>query len=414
MKMQNLDKYVLFLNLRGILDEQYKALCAAHEAGFKVILLSSSMPSNLQNFIAHFEVADNNEDATIEKARSLAEQYNICCVFSWTDTDVILSAKISKMLGVLAPNPEAVYASKNKYEMRKIVADKYPELVPHFYLISNIDDINNNTITYPAVLKPISASGSKGIFIVQNKDEAILAYKELTNLTGNKAEGWLYNRYGNKFILEEFIDGQEFSVEGFVYEGEFYLAGITDKKTTNPWCIEYQHIFPACYSNDIADAIIDATQKIIKTLSLDYCPIHLEAKFNHNKVKLVEIAARTGGDLIHSHLIENSTGVNWLKLMIGSIGHRKRPNVECMTNNKITGIRFVLSDRSKIFNGFTIQPDIYSIPGVLLVKETTIRGSTVLLPPEDFSLERLGYVVVEGTSFDDVNDKLHNSVQCIL
>ncbi len=412
--MQNLDKYVLFLNLRGILDEQYKALYAAHEAGFKVILLSSSIPSNLRNLIAHFETADNNEDATIEKACKLAAQYNICGVFSWTDTDVILSAKISKVLGLLAPDPEAVYVSKNKYEMRKLVAEKHPELVPTFTSILSIDDINNSVITYPAVLKPISASGSKGIFIVQNKDEAIIAYNELTNLTDNKAEGWLYNRYGNKFILEEFIDGQEFSVEGFVYDSEFYLAGITDKKTTNPWCIEYQHIFPACYSSDISNAIIDATQKIIKTLNLDHCPIHLEAKFNHNKVKLVEIAARSGGDLIHSHLIENSTGVNWLKVMIGSIGHRKKPNLEYMKNNKITGIRFVLSGQSKIFNGFNIQPNIYSVPGVLLIKETTTRGSAILLPPEDFSSERLGYVMIEGASFDDVNDKLHASVQCLL
>jgi biotin carboxylase len=401
-------KYVLFLNLRGIAAEQQKALSAARDCGFEIILLAEKLPAQFGELIAVFEQAkSNDEDALFNQAIQLSKKYAISGVFSWTDTDVVLSAKISKALGLLGPNEEAVYLSKNKYEMRKKVFEKYPDLVPTFIEISQPSDIGNNlnVIKFPAVIKPISCSGSKGIFIVNNRAEAQDALNQLIKLSSHQNDSWLYTRYGNKYIFEEYVAGQEFSVEGFVYDGKCYIAGITDKKTTYPWCLEYRHIFPAAYKEDTKLAIEDATKKIVSALALDYCPIHLEAKWTNNGLKLIEIAARTGGDLIHSHLIENSLGINWMRTIIDAVGNRKKPILTTNTQNSI-GIQFILANKEQIFSGLNADESVHSIPGIISIQEIVPHGSMTTLPPNDFGAQRVAYVMVEADSFDNAEHVL--------
>jgi carbamoylphosphate synthase large subunit len=408
-------KYVLFLNLRGIVLEQEKALIAARNAGFEVILLSNNMPQQMKDFIAIFEpINTTNPNDIFNRAIELSKIYTICGVFSWTDTDVVVSAKISKALGLLAPHEDAVYLSKNKYEMRKCVHQTHPEWVPAFIEIASLSDIENNSenFPFPAVIKPISASGSKGIFIVQNKEEAIQALQQLIDLSKDKDDSWLYTRYGEKYIMEEYIGGQEVSVEGFVYEGECYIAGITDKKTTYPWCIEYRHIFPALLTNNVKLAIETATKKVVKALNLDYCPIHLEAKWVNNEFKLIEIAARTGGDLIHSHLIAHSLGFDWLEMIIDSIANKHQP---IFSNNpqKLSGIQFLMAETSRMFSGLTLDDALKRENDIICVEETLSRGSLTALPPDDFASQRVGFVLVCADTFEQVEYMLGNVINNI-
>lgn len=408
-------KYVLFLNLRGVVAEYRKALSAARESGFEVILLSDKLPQKSADLVSIFEAVNTNDENIIfDRALQLSKKYAIFGVFSWTDTDVVVSARISKALGLLGPDEKAVYLSKNKYEMRKKVFEKHPDLVPTFIEVSKPSDIDNNLhlIKFPAVIKPISASGSKGIFIVNDCEEAKDALTQLINLSSDQNEGWLYSRFGNKYILEEYINGQEFSVEGFVYEGECHIAGITDKKTTYPWCLEYRHIFPAIFNEDAKLAIEDATKKIVAALNLDYCPIHLEAKWTDAQVKLIEIAARTGGDLIHSHLIEHSLDIDWMKTIIDAIGNRKKPMLKS-NKQKTTGIQFILADEERLFSGLIIDESLNSTPGIISIQEILAAGSMTTLPPDDFAAQRVAYVMVGADSFVNVEYSLNSVVNKI-
>jgi biotin carboxylase len=398
------EQYLLFLNARGVIEEQFVILNAARELGYNIIFLSSNMPDYMKDYISHQVAREGNESKIIDKAIELAKTYNIVGVFSFNDPDVELASKISKALNTPGVIPESAHLARNKYKMRVAVYAKEKELVPNFTQIKTKQDIENANISFPAILKPISAAGSKGIFTVNNKEEALLALEKLIEISKVHSDGELYKRYGEVFILEEFISGQEFSVEGIVVGDRLYIAGITDKLTTDDWRLEYRHIFPANYDISIMEEIKSASSKIVKILGLNNCAIHLEAKWSNGKFKLIEIAARVGGDLISTHLIAKSLGINYIKTVIHSIVSGIPPVLP--ESQSVSGIQFKMTNKKIIFNGLKLDSNIYNILGLDSVKELLRRGTEILLPPEDFTLQRLGFAVVQGANFIEVSKKL--------
>ncbi|WP_034987864.1 ATP-grasp domain-containing protein [Bartonella florencae] len=110
-------------------------------------------------------------------------------------------------------------------------------------------DLSN--ISFPCVLKPISASDSKGVYYAENEKQMKDAFHGLINLAKEGHDQWSYNRYGLHFLCESYLSGQEFSVEDVVVNEECYIADITEKKVIEPWFIEYPHIFPARLSDEV-------------------------------------------------------------------------------------------------------------------------------------------------------------------
>lgn len=410
-------KYLLFTNIRGVLDEQYAIYEAAKACGYDIIMMAPSIPEHLKAFTAVYQCNDNkNELESIRLAVALAEQYEICGVFSWTDTDVVLSAKIAQAIGIPSLDVEAAYLARNKFEMRKAVFRHNPALVPCFVEVNSFDELQNHiaTIGFPAVLKPVSASGSKGIFIINNLTEAQYAFNALNALSNDPQEGWFYNRYGNKFILESFIFGKEFSVEGLVVNNEIVIAGITDKLTTDDWHLEYRHIFPANYSEEIYSSIVDATREVIHALNLNNCPIHLEGKWTKNGFKLIEIAARIGGDLIHTHLIANSLNFNWLCFIIKAITEGELPLLPSLVPHKCSGIQFVLAESQGRFQGINHDSTIPNTPGFIKIHELIERGQMITLPPLDFAMQRVAYVMAEAEDFSSLELSLGTILERVI
>ncbi|MBA4696555.1 MAG: ATP-grasp domain-containing protein [Legionella sp.] len=404
------NKYVLFTNIRGVIDEQLAIYNATKACGYKIIMLAPSIPEHLKSLTDLYLVNDNKDEVnSLARSLDLADKYNIEAVFSWTDTDVVLCSKIARALGISSIDVDAAYLARNKYEMRKTIFNHHPALVPLFAEISSIEDIEKHIskIGFPAVLKPISASGSKGIFKIHTLDEAFAAFENLTALSDDAQEGWFYNRYGQKFILESFLLGQEFSVEGVVLNNEIFIAGITDKMTTSDWHLEYRHIFPANYPEDICVAIEAATKKIIRALGMNHCPFHLEGKWTDDGFKLIEIAARIGGDLIHTHLIKNSLNFNWLTFVIRSLTEKKFPAIPETSPRRYSGIQFILAQDELPFAGLNTLSSADNINGVIKIEELVPRGAAIVAPPQDFAMQRVGYVVAESNDFASLEQLLN-------
>nr|WGE00779.1 hypothetical protein P5644_03415 [Bacillus velezensis] len=57
----------------------------------------------------------------------------------------------------------------------------------------------------------------------------------------------MFSFYQNEYIVEEFMNGQEVSIEGVISDGVIHFAGVTEK-WTDQYFEEYQHAFPARYA----------------------------------------------------------------------------------------------------------------------------------------------------------------------
>ena len=214
---------------------------------------------------------------------------------------------IAKELKLVGNSLEATLISTDKYEMRKALSSKsIPCPRFSFYEIDNFQ--NHEGFEFPLIVKPTDRSGSRGVTKVNSIDEANKAILKALDNSINK-----------RVIIEEFIQSdREFSVEFISFNGKHYPLAITDKVTTRePFFFEMAHHQPANVNKEIADKIFNVTIEVLNALDIKNGASHTEVYLLDNgEIRVVESAGRMGGDLIGSHMVQLSTGFDFLMATI--------------------------------------------------------------------------------------------------
>lgn len=405
---------VLFVNLRTTDPERRAAVFAAWQLGYQVVLLADSMPASSDKLFTAVEIVDTYDwDQALRAARALAQRFQIQGVVTWSDRDVELVAQIGQALGLPAPSPAAAQKARNKFIMKQALAH-LPGIVPGHARVRTWDELEEaiQTIGFPAVLKPTGASASKGIFELHRPADLRAAFATLQDFARPTVDP-IFRTYGAEFILEEFLSGPEFSVEGWVFQGEVEVVGITDKQTTEPFHLEYQHMYPSSLPDAAQQEILARTIQVVKALDLNNCAFHLEGKWTPNGFRLIEIAARVGGDYITSHLIPLSTGINFyaqvLRVVTGQ-QPRREP-----TSQLYTGARFLLAQAEGTFRGLDGIEEVLHRSLVEHFFLESSPGATIQLPPRHFAAQRVGAVLARDSAYAVVEQTLEEIArQCVV
>lgn len=191
----------------------------------------------------------------------------------------------------------------NKNRMRELLTAKHVGYSPKFFSVKEVQEVEKHTIDYPVIVKPDDGGGSRGVSLVYSKDELI----EALNLSFD-------NSRTKKVIVEEYVEGDEFSVEYISYNGKHYFLAITDKTTSGiPHFIELKHHQPTKLSAEMAERVKSVVEKALTVLGISDSPSHTEVRINKNgEPTIIEIGPRMGGDCITSHLVRLSTGYDFV------------------------------------------------------------------------------------------------------
>ncbi len=221
---------------------------------------------------------------------------------------------LADKLGLVGNSLECTRLSTNKYEMRKAFLSNGVS-VPKFAEVAGASEEEIAKIkdfSMPIIVKPTDRSGSRSINKIENWEEAESgklkeAIKAATEVSFEK-----------KAIIEEYIDGEEFSAESISYRGKHTLLAVTRKRTTGaPHFIETGHIQPAGINNNMLEKVQKEVFAGLNSLQITNGASHAEFKITPDgKVKIIEIGARMGGDCIGSDLVKISTGYDFLKMVI--------------------------------------------------------------------------------------------------
>lgn len=214
-------------------------------------------------------------------------------------------AYVASELGLVGNSFQTALNTTNKGLMRDILKDAFIK-VPGYQSISFPDEFFNN-LNYPLIVKPVDSSGSKGVGKINSFSEFLNAFEFAMQYSNIK-----------KVIVEEFIEGDEVSVEGISFNNKHYFLAITDKVTTGePHFVELSHHQPSQVSQCIQEVILKTTMASLNALNIQYGASHSEIKIDKdNNVYVIEIGARMGGDFIGSHLVELSTGYDYMQSVI--------------------------------------------------------------------------------------------------
>lgn len=205
---------------------------------------------------------------------------------------------VATQMNLVSNSMECLELTLNKFTMRNAF-EKAGIPVPRYYMVMEKEDFNNIEIRFPAIIKPVDSGGSQGVNKVNNLKELEDAYSYAKDHSRTKT-----------VIVEEFIDGREFSVEYISCNGVHHNLQITDKVTSGaPHFVEMQHHQPADINQETANRIREMVEKALTTLKIQNSPSHTEIKLNScGELYIIEVGPRQGGDYITSDLVRLSTG----------------------------------------------------------------------------------------------------------
>lgn len=160
-----------------------------------------------------------------------------------------------------------------------------------------------NSIDVPFVLKPIKGAAKKGVNFVNNLKDDLHISDELKDAI---------------FMVEEYIEGKEYSVESLSYHNKHEVIQITEKIGSGaPHFVELEHHQPANLSKFQVDKIHKIIPLILEAVGFTNGASHTEIKIDNNdNIFLVEVNPRGGGDFISNDLIGLSTDYDYLKQLI--------------------------------------------------------------------------------------------------
>jgi len=221
---------------------------------------------------------------------------------------------LADKLSLVGNSLECTRLSTNKYEMRKAFLANGVS-VPKFAEVAGASEEEIAKIkdfSMPIIVKPTDRSGSRSINKIENWEEA-----ESGKLK-EAIEAAVEVSFEKKAIIEEYIDGEEFSAESISYRGKHTLLAVTRKRTTGaPHFIETGHIQPAGINSNMLEKVQKEVFAGLNSLQITNGASHAEFKITPDgKVKIIEIGARMGGDCIGSDLVKISTGYDFLKMVI--------------------------------------------------------------------------------------------------
>lgn len=242
-----------------------------------------------------------------EKILEVCRGLDICGICSIaSDVAVVTVNYVAEKLGLPGNSIASTGKCTNKHLMRKAFEEN-GDPSPKSILVNDHTDIEKLDLDYPVIVKPTDRSGSRGIYKLESQVGLAETVKNAS------AEG-----FEKKALIEEYVDGQEYSVEHISFHGKHHFLALTKKYTTGaPHFIETGHLEPAPVDDIVLEKIKNVINHALNTLEIMNGASHSEIKIDDKgNIKIIEIGARMGGDCIGSDLVRYSTGYDFVKMVI--------------------------------------------------------------------------------------------------
>ncbi len=275
--------------------------------------------SNLYEDSPAFAYADFCEVADVlDKERNLriAQKYGVQAVVT-DESDIAIPtvAYVAEKLGLPTIGSERAALFTNKYLMRCFCRE-HGLKVPEFALCHTVQEAEEfaQKLGKRVIMKPLDSQSSRGVYILDVPGDAKQYFDEAASYSSDHAS----------VIVERYMEGTEFTVDGIVVQGRHHSLAISEKKHYAYNSSIASELFFS-YDNERFDyrRLREVNDRLVELAGLPFGLTHAEYKFENGDFYLVEIAARGGGTRISSHIVPLLTGVDNYRILIKDVlGHR--------------------------------------------------------------------------------------------
>ncbi len=349
-----------------------------------------------------FSIADEmcyQDTTNSEKILELAREKKINgIVTTGSDVAVITIGRVCDALGLKGISFEAAKIASDKMKMKEAY-EKYGVCTAKFrYARLDITDViaKAKQLSFPLIFKAVDSSGSRGIIRVDTEVEFENGIQIVKSVTKK-----------SYFIIEEFLEGEEFGAQAFVYNGKLqFIMPHGDYVFKGNTGVPIGHWAPFELSDNVINDAKEELIKAINAMKLDNCAINADFILCNNKTYVLELGGRAGATCL-AEMVSLHYGYDYYeKILLACLGEKvdfssklANANAAMLLTSDITGrISSISNFNEKDENIVQIQYD-YS------------TGDHV----KKFSVgpDRIGHVIVIGDTVEQAKKKLLHTMERI-
>ncbi|WNI14312.1 ATP-grasp domain-containing protein [Actinacidiphila sp. ITFR-21] len=245
---------------------------------------------------------------------------------------------------------------------------------------------------YPFIVKPVAVTASFGVVKVTGEEQLDPVWAHIEDLRRTGANQWARFFPVGDFIAEEFLDGPEYSVEGFSFAGRHVVVAVTEKAVLDTGFVELGHALPARLEPAVEQAVVTATTDFLTAMGLTDGPTHTEIKLTGRGPVVIESHNRVGGDRINEMVhaaygIDLDTyAVGWPFRLVDELPDRPEPLRSAAT-------RFLIGRPGTVTAVHGVE-DVRADPAVVALDFDLVPGDVV--NPLRGNWDRIGQLVATG------------------
>ncbi|WP_026507070.1 ATP-grasp domain-containing protein [Butyrivibrio sp. MC2013] len=289
-------------------DWQIELIKKCKEMGHYVIC------SNLYEVSPAFPYADACEVCNVldkEGNLEIARKYMPDAVISdQSDIAVPTVAYVSEKMGLRGIGTKLADLFTNKGIMRQFAHDNGIN-IPEYKVCKTPEDAMELLDDFGRIIiKPLDSQSSRGVFTITSREELEEHYEETISFSNRE----------KVFLAEEYIDGDEFTIDGLVVNGHHYPLCISVKEMykENMNISKTQTYTYAGMGHDY-DKLRAANRELIMKAGLPFGLTHSEYRSHNGRYYLIEAGARGGGSNLSAKIVPFMSGVDNYEYYIKSV-----------------------------------------------------------------------------------------------
>ncbi len=338
-----------------------------------------------------------------ERIAAAAAAQPLDAVIAADDAGVVIAAEAGRRLGLPHNDPAAVAATRDKAEMRRrCAAAGVPQ--PRFAVTGPADDVAAvaSAVGYPVVVKPVSLSASRGVIRADDAGAAVAAASRIRTLLAECGED-----AGGPLLVEEYVPGAEFAVEGLLSGGELVVLAVFDKPDPmeGPFFEETLLVSPARVDAAGREALAATAAAAARALGLAEGPVHAELRLGPDGVVVLEIAARSIGGRCGEALRFGMLGETLETVLLRhALGF---PPASPQPHDAASGVLMLPIPEAGTLVAVGGQEAAQAVPGIVAFHLTIPVGRPVVPLPEGDRY--LGFLFAKGPTADAVEEALRQA-----
>jgi biotin carboxylase len=381
-------------------------MAAAARLGVGLLVASEGRHSLVSEYAEGIHVDFAERDAAFEILLGAARRFPVGGVIGTDDITTELAARLARHLG-LPHNPPAAVRIARRKDMARARLGEAGVPVPGYRRIDLRRPLAAQLggVRFPCVVKPLALSASRGVIRADDQDTLLRACARVARILQEVQD----DEERNHVLVEDFVAGFEVAVEAMLVDGALTLLAVFDKPDPldGPFFEETYYVTPSRLATEVQEAIRDCIADACRAYGLREGPVHAECRIDGDRVRILEVAARTIGGLC-GRLLRFGTGYSLEELVLAhALGEPVLPEPE----RGAAGVLMIPVPRAGILRRVEGVGAARRVPFVEDIAIQVREGYELVPWPEGSSY--LGFVFARAPTPEQAESALRQAHACL-